>query len=337
MQTNECAAQIQQHASAAARDGQAGKQPKAAEAHSAAMPAPAEQPRRFWLGVACGVGSALIWGAFPVMTRLGVAYSPLDALDIVFIRYFFSGLLLAPFLLRKGLGGIPWWGLALMVLGIGAPYMLVVAQGLRQAPVEQFASIVPASMIVFSLAISMLLLRTRLRRNEWLGIALIVIGMAAVALHSMRTAGLGAAQAYGLFLLGGLLWAVYTVTAKALCRSAFHATAIVSVLSMLAFAPLYLHAKGLALLAQPWQLLLPHIVYQGFFVSILALYLYSQAVLLLGPAVGSLFAALVPGLATVIAALFLHEQPALATIAGLLLVTLGMGVALFRARPAPAR
>ena len=87
----------------------------------------------------------------------------------------------------------------------------------------------------------------------------------------------------------------------------------------------------------PLQLLLPHIVYQGFFVSILALYLYSQAVLLLGPAVGSLFAALVPGLATVIAALFLHEQPALATIAGLLLVTLGMGVALFRARPASAR
>lgn len=335
MQTNECAAQIQQHASAAGPDGQAGKQPKAAEAHSAAMPA--EQPKRFWLGVACGVGSALIWGAFPVMTRLGVAYAPLDALDIVFIRYFFSGLLLAPFLLRKGLGGIPWWGLALVVLGIGAPYMLVVAQGLRQAPVEQFAAIVPASMIVFSLAISMLLLRTRLRRNEWLGIALIVVGMAVVALHSMRTAGLGAAQAYGLFLLGGLLWAVYTVTAKALCRSAFHATAIVSVLSMLVFAPLYLHTKGLALMAQPLQLLLPHIVYQGFFVSILALYLYSQAVLLLGPAVGSLFAALVPGLATVIAALFLHEQPALATIAGLLLVTLGMGVALFRARPAPAR
>lgn len=296
------------------------------------MQVSSDSPRARWAGILCGLGSALIWGAFPVVTRLGITQQALDAYDITFIRYTVAGLILLPYLLRRGLMGLSWKAAALMVAGIGAPYMLVVSLGLALAPVEQFAVVTPGSMIVFAAIISACGSRALPPARETAGLALIVAGIALAGMQAFA-ASRTPPQAYAIFLAGGLMWAAYTVMSRRSAASALHATAVVSVFSMALYAPPYLAARGLALLHAPWPDILLQALYQGVLVSTVALFLFSQSVRLLGPATGATFAALVPGSATLLAAVMLGEHPGAPLLAGLAIVTAGMALTLLR----PAR
>jgi drug/metabolite transporter (DMT)-like permease len=284
-----------------------------------------------WTGVLCGLASALIWGAFPVVTRLGITRDALDAYDITCIRYTVSGLILLPFLLRRGLMGLDWKAIALMVAGIGAPYMLVVALGLAMAPVEQFAVVTPASMILFSAAIGAWGFGARLPPREKAGLALIVGGVALAGYHVVASAQTPPA-AYLVFLGGGLLWAVYTVSSQRLASSAQQDTAVVSVFSMALYLPPYLAVRGLRLFQAPLMDIEVQALYQGVLVSTVALFLFSKAVQLLGASTGATFAALVPGSAILLASLMLGERPGATIVLGLLVVTAGMALTLFRPR-----
>ncbi|MGJ3265080.1 MAG: DMT family transporter [Salinarimonas sp.] len=297
-----------------------------------ARPGDPRDSRARWTGIACGLAAALIWGAFPVMTRLGLTRSGLDGADITFIRYTVSGLILAPWLLRRGLGGVGWGAIAAMVVGIGAPYMLVVSVGLAQAPVEQFAVATPASMIVFASLITFAVTGARPSRRVAFGIAVIVVGILIAGSDDIRAARTPPAT-WAIFLVGGLLWAIYTVTSKRCGVSALHATALVSVVSMVAYGPYYLATEGTRLFTLPPAVLATQALYQGVLVSIFALFFYSKAVVLLGAAVGATFAALVPASAIVLAALLLGEPPGATAAAGLVIVTLGMATTLRQAPP----
>ncbi|WP_298957065.1 DMT family transporter [uncultured Methylobacterium sp.] len=283
-------------------------------------------------GIGCGLLAALIWGGFPVMTRLGVARSALDAYDVTFLRFAVSGLLLLPVLLRRGLGGLGAGPVALMVAGIGAPYMLVIAAGLTRAPVGLFAALTPGSMIAFSAMLSALAVGEPSSRRRRAGILLILAGI--VVTGSADLGGSGS-SAVALFLLGGLLWAVYTVTTRVFAVEPLRATAIVSVVSAALYAPPYLAVRGGALLAMPLAEVAAQAVYQGVLVSVVALYFYSKGVALLGPTVGASFAALVPVLAVLEGSLLLGEAPPAASLAGLVVVTLGMATILAGPRPEP--
>ncbi|ATA55559.1 EamA family transporter [Variovorax boronicumulans] len=286
---------------------------------------------RRWVGVLFGLASALIWGAFPVVTRFGLTHTALDVYDITCIRYTVSGVMLLPFLVRRGLMGLRWTSIALMTAGIGAPYMLVVAFGLGMAPVEQFAVVTPGSMILFSALISAWGLGARLSRRETAGIALIILGVALVGFHNF-SAVRSSPWAYLIFLLGGLLWAIYTVSSKQFSASALHATAIVSVFSMIIYLPAYLATRGLHLLQAPLGDIGVQAFYQGVMVSTVALFFFSKSVQILGAAVGATFAALVPGAATLLALLVLDERPSATAIAGLVIVTGGMTAMLIQQR-----
>ncbi|RRD57401.1 DMT family transporter [Comamonadaceae bacterium OH2545_COT-014] len=283
-------------------------------------------------GIACGLASALIWGAFPVVTRLGLSRTALDAWDVTVIRYTVSGLILLPLLWRQGRQGVGWGAAALMVCGIGAPYMLVVALGLARAPVEQFAVVTPSSMIVFAAALSALWLGLWLTRRQGVGMALILAGVALAGWRALGAASRAELGAWALFLTGGALWAVYTVVSRRHAASALHATALVSVGSMALCLPPYLAWRGARLWQLPLADVLVQALYQGVMVSVLALFFFSQAVRVLGPAVGALFAALVPLAATLLAAWQLGEQPRALAWAGLALTTAGMALALWPGR-----
>lgn len=288
----------------------------------AAAPATAGRLGTRLPGIACGLAAALIWGGFPVMTRLGVAYSSLDMYDVTFLRFAVSGVLLAPFLLR-GTGGAGAGAVAVMVAGIGAPYMLVVAHGLALAPVGLFAVLTPGTMILFSVLLSAWWLRSRLPLRQRFGIAAILAGACLAGAENLKSAA-GSGLAVGLFVLGGLLWALYTVSTRLFAIGPLRATAIVSVVSALFYSPIYFAMKGLEIFSAPADALLMQAVYQGVLVSILALYLYSKAVAVLGPVIGASFAALVPVFAVIEAWLLLGERPVAASLLGLAIVTVGM-------------
>lgn len=280
-------------------------------------------------GIVCGLVAALVWGGFPVMTRLGVARSALDLWDITFLRYGVSGLILLPVFWRHRCAGLGPWPVALLVAGIGWPYMLAVGFGLRAAPAGLFAALTPGSMILFSALLAALWMRRPMPPRERLAMGTILAGLALAGSGALVVAGLPALL---FLLLAGFLWAVYTVATRVHPVGPLQATAIVSVLSALLYTPLYLGMKGTALLLVPLDQLLLHGIYQGVLVSVVALYFYSRAVVILGPTVGASFAALVPVIAVVEAAFILGERPTPTVLAGLVLVTAGMIATLRAAR-----
>lgn len=283
-------------------------------------------------GVLCGLAAALIWGAFPVATRFGIEHTSLDGYDITFIRFGVSGIILFPFLLASGLKGLGWKQVTLMVVGIGAPYMLIVSLGLTDAPVERFAVITPGSMIIFSVVLGAYFLNNKLTPREMVGVMTIVCGIFLIGYNSFGRPLPGSLYSFALFVLGGLMWATYTIATRRYNVGSMHATIVVSVYSMILYTPFYFLVKGDSFLQHSPRDLIFQAVYQGVLVSIFALFFYSKAVFLLGSTVGSTFAALVPGAAVVLAAIFLGEQLSALSIAGLSTVTLGMVLCLARGR-----
>ena len=281
-------------------------------------------------GIACGLAAALVWGGFPVMTRLGVARSALDLWDITFLRYGVSGLILLPVFWRHRCAGLGLWPVVLLVAGIGAPYMLMVGFGLRLAPAGLFAALTPGSMILFSAVLAVFWMRRPMPGRERAAMGVLLAGLVVAGSGGIVSAG---PAALFFLLMAGFLWAVYTVATRVHPVAPLQATAIVSVLSAVIFTPVYLMVKGTSLLSAPVDQVLLHGVYQGVLVSVVALYFYSRAVVLLGPTVGASFAALVPVVAVVEAIFILGEHPTPTVLAGLVLVTAGMVATLVASRP----
>src|SRR5438876_1456187 len=82
-----------------------------------------------------GLAAVSIWSGWIVVARLGLRTS-LAPWDIAALRFGDGGLLLLPYLLRKGLAieRLGWIGLTAIVLGCGAPMVLLVNAGLLFAP-----------------------------------------------------------------------------------------------------------------------------------------------------------------------------------------------------------
>ena len=278
-------------------------------------------------GVLSGVAAAIIWGAFPVITRMSLQDSAIDFLDITFLRVTISGIVLLPVLLYTGLRRIRWHAVAIMVIGVGAPYMLVVSVGLTGAPADQFAAVTPGSMICFSLLLGALWLRLPIRKSTASGIALIILGIAFVAAESFHT-GVGSATDYLFFIVGGFMWASYTAAAKKYQVEALHAASLVAVFSMVAYAPVYLYFKGAHIASVDTRSLLVYGIYQGIFASIVALFFYNKAIKHLGSTLGATFAAMIPGLSAVIEPFLLDERPTAVTLVGLAVITIGMLMAI---------
>jgi len=285
------------------------------------------------IGIASGIAAALIWGSFPVVTRIGVTDQSLDPWDMAFIRFVVAALVTLPILLRRGFFCHPRRALPILVIGIGFPYILVITEGLVEAPVQQFAAITPASMIGFSTLVVSLLRR---RMPAWpvlLGVTVILLGVALTALSSLMESGAGPLRSYFLFILGALMWSAYTVTTREIDISALQATALVSFWSAAVYSPFYLAFKGTVLFDQVAPATIAtQAVYQGLLVSVIALFLYSKAVENLGVIAGSVFAALVPGFATLYAVIFLQERPGPLAIASVVAVSFGMIVTLAASR-----
>ncbi len=82
-------------------------------------------------GALCGLAAVSIWAGWIVAARLSLR-SSLNPWDITAIRFGVAGLILLPYLLRKGLAldRLTWVGLVAIVLGGGAPMVLVANSGL---------------------------------------------------------------------------------------------------------------------------------------------------------------------------------------------------------------
>ena len=263
-------------------------------------------------GAAFGLAAVSIWAGWSVLTRLAVT-TGMDAADIAALRFSVAGILLSPVVLRRGLARerLGWSGLAVIVAGLGAPYVLAAAGGLRFAPAWDQGALNPGCMPLFTALIAACVVGEKLSAAAKSGLSLILAGALVIVVRHGWSAGWGAGRVVGdaLFLLAAFLSAAFTVALRQARLDPLHAAALVSSGSLVLYLPLYLASRGTGLTAMPLPDLALQAVFQGVVVTIVGVVLYGRAVAVLGAARGAAFGALVPVLSALFAIPLLGEWP----------------------------
>jgi drug/metabolite transporter (DMT)-like permease len=279
------------------------------------------------IGCLAGIGAALLWGIWPVVSRLGVQTS-LTPYDITFLRFAVSGLVLLPVFLRYRLKGITLTGATLLMVGAGAPYVVIDIIGLQYTPAGHSGLVVPSCNIIFSTLGAALFLGTRPSPNRLIGLALILLGCAAIFLQGLTHTDTSVLLGNLYYVLGGFLYAAYTVSSEKYRIDAWHAVSIVSVFSAIIYIPVYLFFMpknfGEALVSD----IVIQAVFQGVVTSILAIFLFSSAISHLGSGRAVVFVALMPACTLVSAIPVLGEWPTVLEWTSLGMIAIGILFAL---------
>lgn len=290
-------------------------------------------------GTLWGLLAVAIWGLYLASARAGIT-AGIASVDIAFLRYATAGLILLPWLLRHApatAGGIGWPRAAMLTLLAGPLFILAGTTGFRFAPLAHGAVVQPATLTLAGLLLGAWVLRDRLTPPRLLGAGVILAGLGCVAGPGLLVGGPAALLGDAFFAAAGLMWAVFAVLQKRWAIAPLQATAIVSVLSLAAYAPGYLLLRGPAtLLALPPGTLLEQMLIHGVLSGIVAVFAFGRAVELLGPPRAAAFPALVPVVAIVVGIPITGEWPLPVQLVGLGIVTLGLLVTQLRHTPRPA-
>jgi len=266
----------------------------------------------------------IVWSGWMIISRLGLLNS-LTPFDVVFLRYTTSGIILLPIAIRnlhlitrenrKAIG--------LMVLGAGAPYLLLCNFGFAAAPASH-GILTPSTMPLWVGLASYFLLHEKISRLRIIGYFFILAG----AVFKISAGGNGFNSVDLFFIAASLCWALYTIQNK-----------IHSYLAPMTVAA-FVACGNMILLAIPYtiyQILNPHFlpleqavqqsIYQGIFTGIISLITYNRAIQLIGAARTSSFAALAPVMVTLLAVPLLGEIPTPSDWVFVVLMTAGVFLA----------
>ncbi|HUN39630.1 MAG TPA: DMT family transporter [Acetobacteraceae bacterium] len=296
------------------------------------MKAAPSRQSKYLTGAACGLAAVSIWASWHVLTRLAVT-SNLDASDVAALRFGLAGLLLSPVVVRRGFGldRLGWFGLVLLIFGLGAPYALIAAAGLRFAPAYDSGALNPGSMPLFVALIAASLRIEQLGPARKLGLlpiaggVLVIIGVPG----DMSSAGWNVSRSFGdlLFLAAGFLSAASTLVMRRAGLGPLHAAAIIATGSLIIYLPAYILLHGSDLARVPPGNLVVQALFQGVLVTIVGIFLYGRAIAVLGASGGAAFGALVPVLAGLFGIPLLGEWPNPTGWTGISLISAGVYLA----------
>jgi drug/metabolite transporter (DMT)-like permease len=151
-----------------------------------------QTPANYARGALYGLAAVCIWAAFIVVSRLGVRTS-LTPWDVTAIRYSVAGLLLLPYLARKGLAfdRLGWAGVPAIIVGCGAPPVLLVNAGLLFAPAAHAGALYPGVSPLIVVILAAIFLDDRITSLKWVGFILIASGAFAMVWGSGAESGPG--------------------------------------------------------------------------------------------------------------------------------------------------
>src|SRR5215475_681928 len=279
-------------------------------------------------GALYGLAAVSMWAAWVVAVRLGLRTS-LKPWDITAIRFAVAGLILLPYLMRKGLAvdRLGGWGLAAIVLGGGAPMVLLSYGGLAFAPAAHAASLYTALIPLYVAILAAVVLGEAFTVAKRIGLVLIVTGAFGIVWGAGGTIGSQQNIGHALFISAGILWACYTVALRKARLDGLHAAAIAAVASLIAYVPIYAIYFGTGLFNAPWRDLALQAFVHGVLVAVVSLVLYGRAISLLGASSGSAFAALAPAITAILAIPILGEWPATSDWIAMMLISVGVYIA----------
>jgi drug/metabolite transporter (DMT)-like permease len=283
-----------------------------------------------------GIAAVTIWASWIVAVRLGIRTS-LAPRDIAAIRFGVSGLILLPYLLKKGLAAdrLGWPGLAAIMVGGGAPMVLVSYGGLVFAPAAHAASLYTALIPLYVAIVAAVVLGEAFTVAKRIGLVLIVTGVLGIVWGAGGTIGSRQNIGHAMFIGAGILWACYVVAMRRARLDGLHAAAIAAVGSLIGYVPVYAIIFGTSLLNAPWRDLVLQAFIHGFLVAVISFVCIGRVVSILGASNGSAFAALAPAITALLAIPVLGEWPAPGDWIAMLLISGGVYIA--SGGPLPAR
>jgi drug/metabolite transporter (DMT)-like permease len=278
-------------------------------------------------GAFYGLAAVCIWAGFIVVSRLGVRTS-LTPWDVAAIRFTVAGTLLLPCAMRKGLAlnRLGWLGVAAIVIGCGAPMVLLVNAGLLFAPAAHAGALFPGVMPLMVALFAAAILKETFGRQKSLGLALIVVGAVGIVWGTGGTIGTAQNVGHLLFLAAGLAWAGYTVAMRRARLDGLHAAAIAAIASLVLYLPAYAWIAGGRVFNAPLSDIALQAVVQGVLTAIVALLLYGRMIGLLGATRGAAFVALTPATTALLAIPVLGEWPSAVDWMAIALISLGVSV-----------
>ena len=285
------------------------------------------------VGIVCGTLAALAWAMGFVAAKHGVqiGFSPAD---LAFHRFFWSGLLMLPLIVREGLrdlGGIGWSRASVMTVLSGPPQSLLAYTGFILVPLGHGTTIQPACAALSGLVLASLILHEKATLQRIAGGAIIIAGLLMFGAESLTTIGSYGVGGDLLFATAGLFWATFGTLLRLWNVAGTRAIMAVGAVSVIVLAPVYLFIYGVSGLAKQslFENLLQAVV-QGGIAGSLPIYLFAHAVIALGGGRAATFPALVPVFGVIIGYVALGVVPSLAQFAGMLIVLVGFHFALRR-------
>lgn len=285
------------------------------------------QPRAFWVGIACGFGTACMWASWTVASRFGVQQT-LTPGDITLLRFAVAGTLMLPLLLKRGFGGLSPVQIALMAVTAGASFSYLGIHGLRTTPTAEAAVLMNGCLPLITAGIAAIGFGERLGWAKWAGMALILAGVAMMEAGSVSAAaGLNVGTGHLLILLATLILAVYMVAMRIWQVPAMTALVVVPVGSLVWFLPLWALQLDSRLAEAPWREIAFQAAFQGIGPSLLGLWMFTKASTVLGASGAAACMAATPAIAALMGLVLLDEDPGVAGWGGIAVVSAGILVA----------
>lgn len=303
--------------------------------------------------------AAIFWGGSFAATRYALSCEGIGVLTLLAARYLLAtvlllGMILARLRARPGRGG--WEGIRredrMRFLGVSliypAAYMIFETWGLDLSSAI-VGVIVIASIPAMTIALARLRLGERLSAAGWVGVALSMAGVVAVTVLAPESARAteGAARGAGggrpvlgaaLLAVAAVLGAVYVVSARRLMLrySPLTLTFVQDAFGAAFFLPLAAVEAARRGLAVPGPGGLAAMAYLAVFASVAAFLCFNRALKDLDATRASLFLNLIPVFGVVSAWLLLDERLSPRQALGAAGVIMGVILASWRGRPAPA-
>jgi drug/metabolite transporter (DMT)-like permease len=278
-------------------------------------------------GAIYGTVAPCIWASFIVVSRPR-GQTSLTPWDVAAVRFTVATCLLLPVVARKGLAvnRLGWTGVTAIIVGCGAPMVLLVNGGFavrarcprRRAVPRRYAPHGPDPCRCYPEGGV---------PNEELGWSRGDRGRCPGnrpgregAVRTVQTIG------HAMFLLAGLAWAGYTVAVRRARLAGLHAAAIAAVGSLAFYLPIFVSIAGTSIFTAPVFDIALQAVVQGVLTAAVALLLYGRMVSLLGATSGAAFVALTPVMSGLMGIPVLGEWPSPSDWMAILFISLGIYV-----------
>lgn len=280
------------------------------------MPTSSSRSGYFYAG-AC----VLIWAGFVLLSRVA-GKTALNGFDLTALRFGTAAVLLFPaWLFWKR---VPLFNRRMLVLAAtgGIGYAIVVYTSFRYAPAAHGAVLLSGILPFFVAVLAWRVLQQPLSPNLRKALLLIALGVGGLALHSLHD--LASSWPGDLMMIAAsFLWGLYTVLVKKWGYSPWDTTLGVALLAALLYLPVYALFLPKGISQVPMAAIVTQGFYQGVLVVIVAMLLYMQALVRLGPTQLGAVMATVPAVAGIGATLALGEPFTGWLVAGLVLTSIG--------------